>query len=61
LVVLDFKLAKLPGIYNKVPDDSESNNVHEGVRRDPKMKQQLDRFFQKDGTIQDTCTGPCTP
>jgi hypothetical protein len=31
------------------------------VRRDPKMKQQLDRFFQKDGTIQDTCTGPCTP
>lgn len=61
LVVLDFKLAKLPGIYNKVPDDSESTDVHEGVRRDPKMKQQLDRFFQKNGTIQDTCTGPCTP
>ncbi len=63
LVLVDFKLdpAKLPGTYCRVPTESEKNNVHEGVRRHPKIKQQIDQFFQPTGQIQNTCAGPCVP
>jgi hypothetical protein len=63
LVVVDFGLdpAKEPGVYCRVPTQDEKNNVHEGVRRHPKIKQQIDRFFQPGGQIEDTCGGPCRP
>jgi hypothetical protein len=61
LVLVDFKLTTLPGIYCRLPGEDEKNDVHEGVRRSAKIKQQLDRFFQPNGRIEDTCGGPCTP
>ncbi len=63
LVVVDFKLdpSKEPGVQCRVPTQDEKNNVHEGVRRHPKIKQQIDLFFQPGGLIQNTCAGPCTP
>ncbi len=63
LVLVDFKLdpAKIPGIYCRLPTESEKNDVHEGVRRHPKIKQQIDQFFQPGGLIQNTCAGPCVP
>ncbi|MFO0572749.1 MAG: hypothetical protein U1A78_02025 [Polyangia bacterium] len=61
LVVVDFNLTTLPGVYNRIPTKDETNNVHEGVRRSAKIKQQLDLFFQPSGTIQNTCSGACNP
>lgn len=63
LVVVDFQIdpSKEPGVYCRVPSKEEKNNVHEGVRRHPKIKQQIDQFFQPGGLIQNTCGGPCTP
>ena len=61
LVVVDFHLATEPGIYCRIPTKQEANDVHEGVRRSAKIKQQLDLYFQPGGQIQNTCGGPCTP
>jgi len=61
MVVVDFKLAAEPGIESRVPTEDEKNDVHEGVRRNPKIKQQLDAFFQPDGVIENFCDGPCDP
>jgi hypothetical protein len=61
LVVVDFNLPSLPGVYCKIPTEDEKTPVHEGVRRSPKIKAQLDQFFQPSGVIQNTCGGPCTP
>jgi len=61
LVVVDFKLATVPGIYCKIPAEADKNDVHEGVRRNVKIKEQLDLFFQPNGQIQQTCDGPCDP
>ncbi len=61
LVVVDFKLATEPGLICKVPAAAEKNGVHEDVRRNTKIKDQLDLFFQPNGMIQNTCDGPCDP
>ncbi len=63
LVVVDFKLdpAKEPGVLCRVPTQADKNNVHEGVRRHPKIKQQIDLFFSDKGQIENTCAGPCIP
>lgn len=61
LVVIDFKLATEPGLECRVPTEAEKNDVHEGVRRNVKVKDQLDLFFQPDGQIENTCEGACDP
>jgi hypothetical protein len=61
LVIVDFKLASEPGVECRIPAESDKNDVHEGVRRNEKIKMQLDAFFQPDGTIQHFCDGPCDP
>lgn len=61
LVIVDFKLASEPGVDCRLPSEDEKNDVHEGVRRNEKIKMQLDAFFQPDGTIQHFCDGPCDP
>ncbi|MDI1428786.1 hypothetical protein [Polyangium sorediatum] len=61
LVVIDFKLATEPGLECRLPTEAEKNDVHEGVRRNEKVKDQLDLFFQPDGQIQNTCDGACDP
>ncbi|AKT36130.1 hypothetical protein [Chondromyces crocatus] len=61
LVLVDFKLENEPGIDARVPTAEEKNDVHEGVRRNPRIKQQLDAFFQPDGRIEHFCDGVCDP
>lgn len=61
LVVVDFQLATEPGIEARLPTEEEKNGVHEGVRRNARIKQQLDAFFRPDGVIQNLCDGACDP
>ena len=61
LVMADYKLPTLPGVYYAVPTDAEKNGVHEDVRQNPKLKAQIDAFFQPNGTITNTCDGVCDP
>lgn len=61
LVIVDFKLASEPGVECRMPSEADKNDVHEGVRRNAKIKMQLDAFFQPDGTIQHFCDGACDP
>jgi hypothetical protein len=60
-VIVDFKLASEPGVECKIPTEGDKNDVHEGVRRNTKIKMQLDAFFQPGGTIQHFCDGACDP
>ena len=47
---------------NAIPEGFvEDNGVHGEVRRLPAAIQQLDQFFQPNGTIVHTCDGPCDP
>lgn len=61
LVNVDYKLAELPGVYCQLPPPDQTPEVHEQVRRNPKIKAQLDAFFQPDGMITNTCEGMCDP
>jgi len=61
LTVVDFQLATEPGIECRIPTADEKNGVHEGVRHNPKIKLQLDAFFQPNGQIENFCDGPCNP
>lgn len=42
------------------PPESE-NQAHEGVRRNARAQEQMDRFFRLDGRVEPTCDGPCDP
>lgn len=61
LVNVDYKLAELPGFYCQLPPPDQTPEVHEEVRRNPKIKAQLNAFFQPDGKITNTCDGLCDP
>jgi hypothetical protein len=61
LVEVDFKLAKEPGVECRIPAEDEENDVHEGVRRNVKIKAQLDAFFQPGGMVENFCDGACDP
>lgn len=61
ILFVDYKLAELPGVYCKLPPDTQEPEVHEEVRRNPKIKAQLDAFCQPDGMITNTCDGKCDP
>ena len=39
----------------------QANNVHEGVRRDPRAQAQIAAFLHEGGSVVDTCGGPCVP
>ncbi|MCB9603941.1 MAG: hypothetical protein H6721_09740 [Sandaracinus sp.] len=39
----------------------ESNPIHEAIRRNPRVQQQVDAFFRADGQVTQTCDGPCDP
>ena len=66
-VIVDYMLADPPGIYSQPPTEEqlkeaeEGINVHESVRRNAKIKEQIDNFLQPDGVIEHTCDGPCDP
>ena len=67
LVIVDYPLEDPPGYYAQLPTTAQNEvienelNVHEAVRRSDKIKQQIDAFFQPDGTIQNFCDGGCDP
>jgi len=61
LVVVDFKLANEPGIYSRLPTEEEKTEVHEGVRHNKGIKDQLDAFFKPNGSIENFCEGACDP
>lgn len=61
LVNVDYKLAELPGVYCKLPPEDQMPEVHEEVRRNAKIKAQLNAFFQPNGMITNTCEGVCDP
>lgn len=62
-VVVDFKFGgEQAGIYAEIPPKPEDGkNVHEGVRRNPRIKQQIDTFLRPGGAIENFCDGPCDP
>ena len=60
-VVVDYNLDVLPGVYAELPPDEEQNDVHEQVRRNPKIKEQIDVFLTPGGKIENFCDGPCDP
>jgi hypothetical protein len=53
-VQFDVGQAPLPGADNVPPPD---NDVHEAIRRLEAAKEQLQRFLQEDGRVEDTCGG----
>ena len=59
LVEFDFGISPWPDRVAK--PSIEDNPVHEGVRRTPTAKEQLDRFFRPGGKVEHTCDGVCDP
>ncbi|UJR79495.1 hypothetical protein [Sandaracinus amylolyticus] len=43
----------------QIPD--EENAIHESVRRNPRVQDQVDAFLRADGAVTQTCDGPCDP
>ncbi|MEZ4380666.1 MAG: hypothetical protein R3A79_04935 [Nannocystaceae bacterium] len=61
-VAVDYNLAVLPGINAELPPEPPSEeNVHELVRRNAKIRDQIDAFWQPDGVLDNFCDGPCDP
>lgn len=61
-VVVDFKIPELPGIEAALPKDPpDEYNVHEKVRRNPKIREQIDMFLRPGGKIENPCEGICDP
>ena len=58
LTVIDFSLEVTPGIENRLPGDDELNCVHEQIRQEAEIQEQIDVFF-KEGRIIHPCDGPC--
>ena len=54
----------VPGV-DPLPPGTRSpgmdNDTHEAVRRTDSARDQIDRFFQPDGVIEQLCDGPCDP
>ncbi|MBK7827982.1 hypothetical protein [Nannocystis sp.] len=61
-VVVDFMYPNPAGIEAKLPDPPpDEENVHEGVRRNPKIRDMIDAFLRPGGQIENFCDGPCDP
>jgi hypothetical protein len=61
-VVVDFMYPDPAGVDAELPDPPpDEQNVHEGVRRNPKIRDMIDTFLRVDGQIENFCSGPCDP
>mgnify|MGYP002365147663 FL=1 len=61
-VVVDYMVPVLPGVEANLPDEPpDEYNVHELVRRNAKIREQIDAFMRPDGVIENFCDGPCDP
>ncbi len=59
LIELDFHVSPEPGIEANPP--ASNNQVHEGVRREPAIREAISRFLKPGGVIEQTCDGVCDP
>jgi hypothetical protein len=57
LVELDYDIEPVPVA---MPPE-RGNDIHEAVRRNPRVQAQIDAFFRADGVVTQTCEGPCDP
>ena len=57
LMELDYDVEIVPTA--EAPDSG--NEIHESVRRNPRVQEQVDAFFHSDGVVTQTCDGPCDP
>ncbi|MCY1066326.1 hypothetical protein OV090_16220 [Nannocystis sp. RBIL2] len=61
-VPVDFHVPELPGVEAKIPPEpADEYNVHELVRRNPKIREQIDMFLRPGGQIENFCDGACDP
>ena len=61
-VPVDYMVPVLPGVEAELPaPPDDMYNVHELVRRNPKIRDQIDAFFAPGGSIENFCDGPCDP
>lgn len=61
-VPVDFHVPELPGVEAKIPPEpADEYNVHEKVRRNPKIREQIDMFLRPGGQIENFCDGACDP
>lgn len=56
---LDFHVSPEPGV-EAVPPTGD-NPVHEGVRREPAVREAISRFLKPGGKVEQTCDGVCDP
>jgi hypothetical protein len=61
LVEVDYGIDPIPDYYALIPSIDDANGVHEAVRRNPRVIEQIDRFLRPGGLIEHTCEGPCDP
>jgi hypothetical protein len=61
-IVVDFMYPNPAGIESKLPDKPpDEENVHEGVRRNPKIRDAIDAFLKPGGVVDNFCDGACDP
>ncbi|MDC0717418.1 hypothetical protein [Nannocystis bainbridge] len=61
-VNVDYHVPELPGIEAEIPKEPPGEyNVHENVRRNPKIRTQIDMFLRPGGQIENFCDGACDP
>lgn len=66
-VMIDYMTQDPPGFYAQLPTSAQieevrdGTNVHEAIRRNPRIKAQIDAFLRPDGVIEATCDGACDP
>jgi hypothetical protein len=58
-IELDFHVDPEPGVLAIPPN--VDNEVHEGVRREPAIREAISRFLKAGGVIEQTCDGVCDP
>jgi hypothetical protein len=58
---LDFHVTPEPGVLAIPPGADPENPVHEGVRREPAIREAISRFLRPGGKIEQTCDGVCDP
>lgn len=61
MVEIDYGVDPLPDYYALIPPAAEATGVHEAVRRNPRVLEQIDLFLRPGGLIVHTCDGPCNP
>ncbi len=61
-IAVDYQLDELPAVYAELPPEpADEDNVHELVRRNQRIRDQIDTFLAQDSVLANFCDGPCDP